>query len=404
MCKANSPSAHPPITVGEIFRARYDRRGVPAGLSKEQCKAFFDLMQCRTPLLGGYQQLCQACGLERSRFNSCGNRHCPTCQSLAQARWIETRLERILPVGHFHVVFTLPDCLRDIAYRNQRIVYDLLFRAVSETLLELCQDASHLGAAPGITMVLHTWTRELGYHPHLHCTVTAGGLQLDTGQWIVAPQNERFLLPVEVVSKVFRGKMMAFLKEAEAKGQLDWGHGPKDPQAFDFLRRKAFAQDWNVYAKRPFGSDQHVFRYLGRYTHRVGISNQRVLSHANGKVTFLTKNGKHITVTDEEFVRRWLFHVLPKGFVKIRHCGLYSSAYVPNHLERARQALQALRDVSSPSAVSGSASSEQPSTEGWAEQMLRLSGIDPLLCPRCQGPLSIVAFGESRWHHARAPP
>jgi hypothetical protein len=321
---------------------------------------------------------------------------------LAQARWIETRLERILPVGHFHLVFTLPECLREIAYRNQQIVYDLLFHAVSQTLLELCQDDNHLGAVPGITMVLHTWTRKLEYHPHLHCTVTAGGLQLDTGRWVEAAQNARFLLPVEVVSEVFRGKMMAFLGEAEAKSQLNWGRGPKDPQVFDFLRRKAFAQKWVVYAKRPFGSDQHVFRYLGRYTHRVGISNQRLLCHSKGQVTFLTKNGKRITVADTEFVRRMLLHVLPKGFVKIRHCGLYSSAYVPNHLERARQALQALS--SSPKVSCSANSSEQLSTEGWAERMLRLSGIDPFICPRCQGPLTVVAFGESRWHHARAPP
>ena len=369
-------------------------------MSQEQSKAFFDIMQCRTPRLGGHQHCCQGCGFQRNLFNSCGNRHCPTCQSLAQSRWIEARLERILPVGHFHLVFTLPDSLRDMAYRNQRIVYDMLFRAVSETLLELCADSKHLGAVPGVTMVLHTWTRQLQYHPHLHCVVTAGGLELGSGQWMDAAQKGTFLLPVQVVSKVFRGKMMALLKEAEANGQLRWGRGPKDPEAFDQFRRKAFSKDWVVYAKRPFGSDQHVFRYLGRYTHRVGISNQRLLSRQDGKVTFLTKNGKHITVTDAEFVRRFLLHVLPKRFVKIRHSGLYSGAYVPIHLPRAKQALAktANTEVASPSAI------DLPSRESWAERMHRLSGSDPLICPRCQGPLTIVAVGESRWHNARAPP
>lgn len=401
MCTASPTLASPRITVGDVFRSRYASMGMPAGMSKEQRKAWFDIIQCRTPVLGGHLHRCQSCGYEHSRFNSCGNRNCPSCQSLAQARWIEARLERVLPVGHFHVVFTLPACLREIACRNQRIVYDSMFHCARETLLQLCADPKHLGALPGVTSVLHTWTRQLDYHPHLHCIVTAGGLRKDDGQWVSSRLKDKFLLPVRVVSRLFRGKLMADLHKAEARGLLDWGNGPKDPEAFDSLRRKSFEKDWVVYAKRPFGSDHAVFRYLGRYTHRVGISNQRLLSHEDGNVTFLTKNGKHLTLPEPEFVRRFLLHVLPKGFVKIRHSGLYASPSVPSLLLLARQAL-------APTAPAIDSGATQPSSvqhdEHWTQTVARLSATHPLVCPRCASPLSVLPIGASRWNNARAPP
>jgi hypothetical protein len=305
----------------------------------------------------------------------------------------------VLNVGHFHVVFTLPSQLRELSLRNPKVVYAALFKAATETLLMLCQTQSKNPYIPGITSVLHTWTRKLTYHPHLHCIVTAGGLSLDGTAWNVCKTKNKYLVAVDVLKKVFRGKMVDALKHAEQAGQLDWGPGPTDPMAMQELTRHLYAVKWHVYAKRPFASCDAVFRYLGRYTHRVGISNQRLVRFEDSQVTFLTKDGKHGTVDHAEFVRRIMLHVLPKGFVKIRHAGLYASGSVKSRLPRAK-ALLPPQQSSSDQVDAAS----HPS-EAWNRRMHRLTGRDPMLCPHCATPFTITTLARSRWnHHARDPP
>lgn len=349
---------------------------------------------CRTAALGGHVDVCQRCGHERPSYNSCRNRHCPKCQGLAQARWLRRQMERILPTGYFHVVFTLPEELRGLALYNRRRVFDLLFEAASRTLLALGRDPRRLGAQLGVTAVLHTWTRDLRFHPHLHCIVTGGGLDLEAGAW-VRRQGGRYLFPVVVLSRLFRGKFMAALERARWKGELAFGgrcarlaqDGPW--AAFkDGLYRK----DWVVYAKRPFRGAEQVYAYLGRYTHRVGLSNRRLRASSPAGVTFATKDGQSVTVTHEDFIRRFLLHVLPRGFVKIRHYGLFAAPNLGCQLVLARQALGCAQAPlePGPQAVVSRADS-------WSDLLLELTGVDLSRCPNCgEGPLLRQPMANSR--------
>jgi len=347
-------------TYGEAYRQRYV-------LTPEQHKVFHLLQACRTELLGGHVDVCDNCGLSIPSYNSCRNRHCPKCQSLAQERWVHGRMERILPVPYFHVVFTVPSELRPIARRNNASFYALMFRAASRTLLELCQDPKRLGAKPGITSVLHTWTRDLRYHPHVHCVVTGGGLAPGGDRWIEPRYRSRYLLPQLVLAKLFRGKLLASLDRAARLGDLDLG---EDADSFPLLKDALYRKRWGAYAKRPFAGPKQVFRYLGFYTHRVGISNHRLLAHEDGRVTFATKNGATATVPGVEFVRRFLHHVLPARFVKIRHYGLHAPANVNTRLETARQLLEADEPAEIPDA--------------WEDLLEHLVGDDPRTCPKCK--------------------
>ncbi len=359
------------LGVDDIFRAHgeaYRRNHV---LTPPQLTVMRDIEACRTAALGGHLDVCPDCGHERPSYNSCGNRHCPKCQSLEQAKWIESRLDRVLPVPHFHVVFTLPHELNPIAMRNAAFVYDLLFDAASSALLTIAADPEHLGVQPGVTMVLHTWARDLGLHPHLHAIVTGGGLVPGSDRWIAA--RSRFFLPIKVLGSLLRGKVLAALRIAYDRGKLDLGGDCTplvDPAVFKCLLDKLYDKKWVVYAKRPFGGPEAVFRYLGRYTHRTGISNQRLLSMDDEAVRFHTRDGKSATLTPDEFIRRFLLHVLPKGFKKIRHFGLLAPVNVNTRLAVARRALQ----VPVP----------PPRTPiDWRERLLRLTGVDPTRCPCC---------------------
>lgn len=347
-------------TYGEAYRERYV-------LSPEQHKVFHLLQACRTEQLGGHLDVCNHCGHSTPSFNSCRDRHCPKCQSLAQARWVLQRMERILPVPYFHVVFTMPSELRAIARRNSASFYTLLFRAASRTLLELCEDSKRLGAVPGVTCVLHTWTRALRYHPHVHCVVTGGGLAPEGDRWVEPRYGGRYLLPVRVLSRLFRGKFLALLERAVGRGEIDLG---EDAETFSLLKDALYRKQWVAYAKRPFAGPKQVFRYLGLYTHRVGISNHRLLTDESGQITFSTKKGGTATVAGVEFLRRFLQHVLPKRFVKIRHYGLHAPGNVNTKLETARQLLKA------------EAATEIPDT--WEELLEQLVGKDPRACPKCQ--------------------
>jgi hypothetical protein len=361
------------VEVADIFRAHgevYRREHV---LPPDQLKVMRAIEVCRTEVLGGHVDVCDRCGLEQPSYNSCRNRHCPKCQSLAQARWIEERQERLLPTHYFHVVFTLPSALRPLCRRNQRAMYKLLFDAATRTLLLLGEDPKRLGGQLGITAVLHTWTRELEFHPHLHCIVTGGGLSADGTRWVAA--RRKYLFPVKVLSSLFRGIFLDAVKRAHAAGDLR-----TDGADLGQLLAPLYDIDWVVYAKRPFGGADAVFRYLGRYTHRVGISNQRLLSFDERGVCFATKNGRTITLTAKEFIRRFLLHVLPPGFVKIRHYGLWAASNVPTRLATARRRLEGSAPVASPPPPTPEPIADEIE---WQVRLLRIAGIDVTRCPRC---------------------
>jgi hypothetical protein len=313
---------------------------------------------------------------------------------------MDGRLARILPTQYFHVVFTLPSELRTLARRNRRVVFDLLFRCASETLLELGRDPERLGAELGITTVLHTWSRELAFHPHLHCIVTGGGLSLDAERWVSC--RDGYLFPVHVIGALFRGKFLDRLRAACRGGQLvlgDHGAQPPDPQAFDRFLSQLYRKAWVVYAKQPFGGPQQVIAYLSQYTHRVAISNHRLLRMDEQGVTFRTKSGKTITLTPQVFLSRFLDHVLPSGYVKIRHYGLMASSHATTRLELARCLLNRTGDAAVPPVPP---TLEQDSSSTWQQLLFRLTGVDLSRCPAC-GSRNIVRLPLSSLL-SRAPP
>lgn len=313
-------------TLANVFR-RFGPAFLQKDLPRDQAKALGAILCCRTAALGGYAITCDDCDEVDVAFCSCRNRHCPTCQAYAQGQWIAKRKERVLPVGHFHAVFTLPAELRELAFRNRRLVFSAMFAAAAETLLKL--STSHLGGQPGITLVLHTWTRTLLFHPHIHAIVTGGAWNGHT--WNAS--NPTFLFPIQPMAMLFRGILMERLRNAEDLVLPDGVTSIID------LLRTLGKKKWIVYIKEPFGSVDSVILYLGQYTHRVGISNRRLIAVTDDKVTFHTRDGQRQTVTGEEFVRRFLLHVLPDGLHKIRHYGLYSGANVGGKLEDARRAI-----------------------------------------------------------------
>jgi hypothetical protein len=302
---------------------------------------------CRTPVLGGAVEWCDHCHYTHLQYRSCRNRHCPKCQGLARAHWLEQRTAELLPVEYFHVVFTIPEPLAAIAFQNKEVVYDILFRTAAETLLTIARDPQHLGAEIGFFTVLHTWGQNLHFHPHLHCVVPGGGLSPD-GEWIACRPG--FFLSVRVLSRLFRRLFLEALEKACAEGQLrHFGEleSLRDPQAFARYLAPVREIDWVVYAKPPFGGPQHVLAYLGRYTHRVAISNQRLLGLEDGQVSFRWKDYRHpqrpkvMTVSAEEFIRRFLLHALPPGFQRIRYYGFLANCHRAGKLDFCRQCLAA---------------------------------------------------------------
>jgi len=343
---------------------------------------------CRTAALGGHRDTCQSCGHVRISYNSCRDRHCPKCQSLKKAEWLEARRKRILPVHYFHVVFTLPDILNPVSLRNKRLCFNLLFEAAAETLLTIAGDKRHLGAQVGFSAILHTWGQKLQFHPHLHCVVSGGGLVPEGDRWVSTSKD--FFLPVRVLGRLFRGKFLHALSKAFEEGKLllegSTAH-LSARAAWRGLLRKLYRLDWVVYSKPPFGGPEHVFRYLGRYTHRVAISNNRLLSLADGKVQFRFKDyadsqkNKALTVNAPEFIRRFLLHVLPARFVRIRHYGLMGGRNVHTKLSRSRELLM----------LNAPQPAEPPRAPmdalGWSDRLLALTGVDVFACPLCGGRL-----------------
>jgi Putative transposase/Transposase zinc-binding domain len=356
-------------TYGDDFLALWERV-----LSRPQRKAFTDIRACRTAALGGHMDQCDQCGHCAISYNSCRNRSCPKCQGAARAQWLTEREAELLPVEYFHVVFTLPQQIAHLALQNARIVYSILFRTVAETLLTIAADPKHLGAAIGFLAVLHSWGSNLMHHPHIHCVVPGGGISPDNSRWIPCRKYRKsFFLPVKVLSAFFRKRFLIHLRRAYRKGKLQF-HGELEslasPTVFEALCQKAGRLKWVVYAKRPFGGPEQVLKYLARYTHRVAISNRRLLSMEGGRVTFEWKDyaagnqTKTMTLEAVEFMRRFLLHVPPSGFVHIRHFGFLANRKRKASLALCRSLLRAPQMVIEASANSpgdrDSAPKEQP--------------------------------------------
>jgi hypothetical protein len=322
---------------------------------------------CRTAALGGHVDECEKCGHLTISYNSCRNRHCPKCQFLKKEKWVEARGKELLPIEYFHVVFTLPDELNPLALRNREVVYTILFKAASETLTDLAK--KRLGVQAGFIAVLHTWGQNLMDHPHLHCIVSGGGLS--QGKWISS--KRRFLFPVKAMSRLFRGKFLAFLKKAHKEEHLEAAG-----EDFACFLKGLYTKEWVVYSKPPFNGPKTVFGYLGRYTHRIAITNHRIVGMENGKVSFLWKDyadgnkQKVMTLDASEFIRRFLLHVLPDGFVKIRHFGFLSNRRRKECIDTCRTLLGVRKPEPVPS-------------ETWQESHLRITGIDLTRCPLCEG-------------------
>lgn len=336
---------------------------------------------CRTATLGGHKDQCDQCGHLEISYNSCRNRHCPKCQTLRKEKWIEARSEDLLPIEYFHVVFTIPSELNPLVLMNQKVLYDLLFRSASETLAELAQAPKHLGATVGVIGILHTWGQNLMGHPHLHCIVTGGGLSSDGDHWV--PSLKGFFLPVRVLSALFRGKFLDLLNNIFQRGALVFpdrlGH-LKNPGDFETFKRPLYRKKWVVYCKPPFDGPKGVLQYLGRYTHRIAISNNRLLTLRDGQVSFLWRDyadhnlQKTMTLQSDEFIRRFLLHVLPVRFVRIRHFGLLANRNRKDNIALCRKILGGKKTVAK----------EKVRQETWQEQLLRLCGMDLTACPVCQ--------------------
>jgi hypothetical protein len=380
----------PRPTVGEIARAHGEALKKQYALIEAQRKVLRAVSACRTPVLGGRVDVCADCGDEKTVFNSCRNRHCPACQSLTQARWVASRMKRLLPTDYFHVVFTVPDeLLTGIATKNRQLFFDAMFAAASETLLELGYDEKRLGAQLGLTAVLHTWTRDLRFHPHVHCIVTGGGLKPDGSSWKTTRRD--YLFPVRVLSALFRGKMVAALSDAYRDGRLDmrgvagFVEAPDQDMAWRRLRKKLYRAKWVSYAKPPFAGPESVFQYLGRYTHRVGLSNNRLVSATDTTVTFFTWGEQTAELPPHEFLRRFLQHVLPDGFVKLRHYGLLAPGNVNTKLVAARRVLETRAPRAPTTTASAAARDTTVDVEDWRALLLRLTGVDVTRCRKCGG-------------------
>ena len=361
-----------PLEVADVFR-RYACEFLQQygnSLSVDQWRAFNAIVACRTSALGGHMEKCDHCGHERNAYNSCRNRNCPKCQALEQAKWADARMAELLPIPYFFVTLTLPKQLGPIALQNKRVVYGILFRAASQTLQELGADPKHLGAKLGILAVLHSWGQKVDWHVHLHCIVTSGGIAPDGSRWIHGKCSKKsgkpFFVHVTVLSRVFRGKFLDLLKRAYRKGELAF-HGDiaglSDPDKFEKHLNEAVEHDWVVHVEPPRGTPDRVVKYLARYTHRVAISNSRLVAMKDGRVYFRYKDyadDKKMTTTSLpviEFIRRFLLHVLPSGFMKIRYYGFLANCVRRKNLEVCRQLL----GVSSESADEGEKDESAPS-------------------------------------------
>ena len=393
----------PKLEVADVFRCYGSayRQQHAGSLSRGQRRVMSAIELCRTAALGGHLEQCDSCGHQRPAYNSCRNRHCPKCQSLARAQWLEDRQAEILPVEYFHVVFTVPEEIAAIAYQNKKVVYGILFRATAETLRTIAADPKHLGAEIGFLAVLHTWGQNLLHHPHLHCVVPGGGISPDGKRWIACRPG--FFLPVRVLSRLFCRLFLEYLQAAFDQGKLQFFSSLerlRDPKAFAEYLAPLRQAEWIVYAKPPFGGPQRVLDYLGRYTHRVAISNNRLLNIEDGKVTFRWKDyrdhdrPKTMTLEAHEFIRRFLLHVLPDGFQRIRHYGFLAPRYRQSKLALCRQLLGV--------AVTLTGAVQPQDKPDYRDLHEKLTGKSLRECPVChRGQMVVIAVLSAS---DRAPP
>ncbi|MBN2287108.1 MAG: IS91 family transposase [Tissierellales bacterium] len=366
------------MEVADVFRLYAPSYKKSHSLPMCMHKAMNSIIHCRTQALGGHVYRCDRCGYERPFYNSYRNRHCPKCGSLAKERWLLARKKDVLPVVYFHVVFTIPDILNPLVLMNQRVMYNILLRAGSETLLELGRDRRHLGAHIGMIAVLHTWSQNLMDHPHLHCIVTGGGLSENGKRWVYPKKlkdGASFFVHVNVLSELFKKKFMAYLKEAQRKGQLKY-HSQTTFSSFKQLKNELYKKKWVVYCKEPFSGAESVLEYLGRYVYRVAISNRRLVKMENDRVVFTWRDyrddkKKVMSLDAFEFIRRFLLHVLPEGFFKIRYYGILASRNLKTKLKKCKEILQ-VRMTRTIEKI------------GWVELFFKLTGIDLTVCPQCK--------------------
>lgn len=366
----------PALEVADIFRRHGPDFRKQHRLSKAQLKGMQAIERCRTSSLGGHVDACRKCGTVRVSYNSCRNRHCPKCQAIARERWLQARKEELLPVSYFHVVFTLPHDLNPVIQCNEVLGYHLLFQAAAQTVKELSEDKKYLEATPGMMSILHTWGQNLMYHPHIHCIIPAGGLCKD-GSW--SNGRDSFFLPVKVMSRLFRGKFLCLLKQKHQGKELKF-HGRvvelASESEFKSLMNKLYKQEWVVYAKKPFGGPEQVLSYLGRYTHRVAIANHRLIKMENDLVYFRWKDYKQqgkqkvMKLTAEEFIRRFLMHILPSGFCKIRYAGFLATRGRKERIKHIRRILKC--------------KTKELQKRNWQEWLYELTGIIPGYCPSCK--------------------
>ena len=370
------------IKYGQNYRTNHK-------LTITQHKAMSAIQKCRTSELGGHKEVCDSCGHTHISYNSCRNRHCPKCQALARERWIENQKSNLLDIGYFHVVFTIPDNLNLMVYQNQKAVYNLMFKTVAETLTDLASDKKYLGAKIGFTSVLHTWGQNLMHHPHIHCIVPGGGLS-SIGKWVNS--RKKFFIPVKVLSRKFRGKFLYYLKQLYYQNKLEF-HGSQtylsDDKEFEKLLSSLYGKEWIVYCKPPFKNAACVVEYLGRYTHRVAISNKRIVSMEKDTVSFKWRDykdgSKHkvMTLSAEEFIRRFLIHILPSRFMKIRHYGLLGNRNKTTKLKICKKL------TNTPLLIGEKATT--------IKLIQKLTGLDLSKCPICgsEKPKRFLSLGKS---------
>ncbi len=369
MCREN-------IEVADILRDNFNNFQKNRPLPLNKIKAVNAIIKCRTSALGGHVDACDQCGSIRISYNSCRNRHCPKCQFLAKEKWLQNRIKELLPVQYFHVVFTIPDDLNLIMLNNQKEMYQIFFKAASQTIIDLANDK--FKAKTGMLAILHTWGQNLSYHPHLHCVVPGGGLSANTQKWIHS--KKKYLMPVKIMSAVFKGKFMEFFKKAYEDHILKFPgeiSDYSDRRKFKYLLDSLYSKNWIVYTKKPFGGPEKVLKYLGRYTHRIAIANKRLLKYEDGNVSFSWKDYKDnskkkvMTLKADEFIRRFLLHILPNGFFKIRYFGIFSN--------RVRKEMTKIcRKILNVNEIFGG------TVKDWKEFMLELTGLDIRICPCCK--------------------
>jgi hypothetical protein len=389
--------ARPPLEVADLIRAAGDvfLERNRHWLRCKHSKVLRAIRRCRTAALGGHLDECTRCGHRAPiSYNSCRDRHCPKCQTAARDRWIAARRRELLPTRYLHVVFTLPHRLAPLVLQNKKVLYGLLFRTSAETLLEVARNPRHLGAEIGFFSVLHTWSQKLKIHPHVHCVVPAGGLSPDHTRWVRSRDN--YFLPKEVLREIFRGKFVDALEQAFQNGQLRFQGDLKllaQPKIFAAWLRPLFRQDWVVYLKRPFGGPEYVLHYLGRYTHRVAISNHRLVSLTDGQVTFRWRDSadhnkqKLLSLSVDEFLCRFLLHILPKGFVPIRNFGFLANRKRATLLPRCFQLLGSEQQLQ----AEQHASSTEDFSDSWR-------------CPKCAGPMKVIERLTAAEIQLRSPP